>query len=111
MTAGYHLIGDYRLAVQRDLRRIGPLKSLAWVVLIASLSAFAFWVVVGPWFPRNPKVIFALVVFFAIPNLGTLWMLYTSVRHEQNPWPFVALSLIPYSFIWYYFERARPGKP
>jgi hypothetical protein len=87
-----------------------PMKTFFWILLIAALSAFAFWVVVGPWFPKSPLVIFALVAFFGMPNLGAIWMLYVSIRSERHPLPFVVLALVPYSFLWYYFERFRPGE-
>jgi uncharacterized membrane protein YqjE len=86
------------------------MKTFLWFLFIALLSGFAIWVVVGPWFPKNPVIILALAAFFTIPNIGAIWMLYVSIRSEQHPLPFVALALIPYSFLWYYFERVRHGK-
>ena len=86
------------------------MKTFVWILFIAILCGFAAWVVIGPWFPKNPVVIFALAVFFGVPNLGAIWMLYVSVRFEQRPLPLVILAFVPYSFLWYYFERVRPGK-
>ena len=58
----------------------------------------------------NPAVLFAFVTLFAIPPLGAL-MMYVSIRYEKNPFPMVLLALlIPFSFLWFYFERVRPGK-
>jgi hypothetical protein len=37
-------------------------------------------------------------------------MLYIAVRYEKRPLQFALLSVIPYTFLWYYFERVRPGK-
>jgi len=38
-------------------------------------------------------------------------MMYMSIRYEKKPLPFVLLALlIPFTFLWYYFERVRPGK-
>lgn len=34
-----------------------------------------------------------------------LWMLYQAIRYEIRPWRFILLSFLPFSFIWYYFER------
>jgi hypothetical protein len=89
---------------------MNTIKTLVWAVIIAFLTGFAFWVVAGPWYPRNSFVIFLLVLFFAVPNLGTIWMIYVSVRYEQRPLPFVVLSFVPYAFLWYYFERVRAGR-
>ncbi len=40
-----------------------------------------------------------------IANVGALWMLYQSVRYEIRPLLFCVLSIIPFSFVWYYYER------
>ena len=58
----------------------------------------------------NPAILFAYVALFAISPIGSFWMLYMSIRHEKNPFPFVLLSLIPFTFLWYYFERVRQTK-
>jgi hypothetical protein len=42
-----------------------------------------------------------------IANLGALWMLYQSARYEIRPFLFCVLSIVPFSFIWYYYERHR----
>lgn len=34
-----------------------------------------------------------------------LWMLYQAIRYEIRPWRFILLSFLPFSFIWYYYER------
>jgi hypothetical protein len=86
------------------------MKTLLWVFLIAGLTAFAGWVVIGPWYPKDPKIIFLLVLYFGVPNIGALWVWYVSLRYEKHPMGFVLLALIPYFFLWYYFERVRLGK-
>jgi hypothetical protein len=40
-----------------------------------------------------------------VANIGALWMLYQSIRYELRPLLFCVLSLIPFSFVWYYYER------
>jgi len=38
-------------------------------------------------------------------------MAYICIRYEKNPLPLVVLALcVPFTFLWYYFERVRPGK-
>ena len=37
-------------------------------------------------------------------------MAYQCVRYEKKPFPLLLLVLIPYSFLWYYFERVRKRK-
>lgn len=37
--------------------------------------------------------------------------MYMSIRYEKKPLPMLALALfVPFTFVWYYFERVRPGK-
>ena len=40
-----------------------------------------------------------------LANIGALWMLYQSIRYELRPLLFCVLSIIPFSFVWYYNER------
>jgi hypothetical protein len=42
-----------------------------------------------------------------LANIGALWMLYQSVRYEIRPFLFCVLSIIPFSFVWYYWERYK----
>jgi hypothetical protein len=42
--------------------------------------------------------------------VGAFWMMYMSIRHEKSPLPMVMLAFIPFTFLWYYFERFRAGK-
>jgi hypothetical protein len=86
------------------------MRTLLWIFLIGGLTLLAFWVVVGPWFPQNSVVIGAIAASFGLSASGGFWMLYMAVRYERHPLRFVALSLLPFAFIWYYVERVRPGK-
>lgn len=59
----------------------------------------------------NPVVMLLLILLFASAPLGSFWMMYMSIRYEKSPLPMVALALfVPFTFLWYYFERVRPGK-
>lgn len=47
----------------------------------------------------------------SVAGLGSLWMLYTAIRHEKHPLGCTLLAMtFPYMFVWYYFERVRPRK-
>jgi hypothetical protein len=72
---------------------------------IVAVVAAVVLITRGPAPGSNPAVLFAYVVLFAVSPIGAFWMLYMSIRHEKNPFPFVLLSLIPFTFLWYYFER------
>jgi hypothetical protein len=56
---------------------------------------------------NNPVVMAALVVLFAIAPVGAFWMMYMSIRYDKNPLPMILLAFIPFTFLWYYFERVR----
>ena len=58
----------------------------------------------------QPIILFAFVILFALPPLGSFWMMYMSIRHEKKPLSMVLLSFIPFTFLWYYFERVRECK-
>jgi hypothetical protein len=59
----------------------------------------------------HPAVMFALVTLFGIPPVGAFWMAYMSIRYEKHPFPMLLLAfLVPFAFLWYYFERVRSGK-
>jgi hypothetical protein len=87
------------------------MRNALWILLIAGLVVFCGWVVIGPWVPRNQGVIFLLVALFSAPSIGGMWMMYTAIRNESRPLPFVALAFfVPFSFLWYYAERYRTGR-
>ena len=83
------------------------MRRVLWILFLVACTALAFWLVVGPWFARNPLALFLVMLFFMVPPIGSLWMLYQSIRYEKNCLPFVILALVPYAFVWYYFERYR----
>jgi hypothetical protein len=59
---------------------------------------------------EHPAMLLALFVLFGIPPVGAFWMMYMAIRYEKNPFPLILLVFIPFTFLWYYFERVRPGK-
>lgn len=81
-----------------------------WILVIACLLSLCAWIVIGPWVPHHPLALFAVIVLFGAPNFGAIWMMYTAARYELNAITFVALAFIPFTFLWYYFERYRTGK-
>jgi hypothetical protein len=83
------------------------MRTFLWIVFLVILSGLALWIVLSPWFPKSPMVMLLVVAYFAVPNIGTIWMLFVAIRHEESPLPFVLLAFVPYSFLWYYFERFR----
>lgn len=86
------------------------MRKLLWVVFLIACFAGATWAVMGPYVIENQFLAVLVVIFFLLHPAGAFWMLYTSVRYEKNPFPYVVLALFPYAFVWYYFERVRAGK-
>jgi len=86
------------------------MKEMVWVAIIVVLNLFAYWIVTGPWIPQNQFEAILVGAFFIGPSLGTFWMMFVAVRYESKPWHFIWLALIPFCFLWYYFERFRSGR-
>jgi hypothetical protein len=87
------------------------MRALVWVLFLISLSGLLVWIVVHLGVIESPPLLFLLFAFFGAPNIGAIWMIYTAIRFEAHPLPFVLLGFcVPYSFLWYYFERVRHGK-
>ena len=47
--------------------------------------------------------VFSLVSW--IGDVAFLWILYQAARYEVRPLRFVLLGFLPFSFVWYYYER------
>jgi len=86
------------------------MKMFLWILLGFSVAGMAFWMIATTGVPQDPLLMLLVIVVFAVPPFGAFWMLYMSVRHEKHPLPMILLAFIPYTFLWYYFERVRPRK-
>jgi len=65
----------------------------------------------GPSPENHPAVLLFLIGLFGIAPLGAFWMMYMSIRYEKKPFLLLLLaSFIPFTFLWYYFERVRPRR-
>ncbi len=84
------------------------MKLLLWILLGFVVAGFAFWAMIADG-PDNPFLISLVVVVFGVSPIGAFWMLYMAIRYEARPLPMMLLAFVPYSFLWYYFERVRPG--
>jgi hypothetical protein len=85
------------------------MKLFLWILLGFAVTGLAFWAIVTEG-PENPVLVSLAVVVFAASPIGAFWMLYVAIRYETHPLPMVPMAFIPFSFLWYYFERVRPGK-
>jgi hypothetical protein len=83
-------------------------ESLYWLIPI--LVACGICVVM--WFKPSAlkdQLFFpVLIAFGLIAPIGGLWAIYQSIRYENSPLKYVAIVvLIPFGFLWYYFERYK----
>lgn len=80
------------------------------VVCGFAVLGVALWILTSAEVPRNSPFLPVVFMVFMVPPIGSLWMVYMSVRYELKPLPMILLAFLPYSFVWYYFERYRPRK-
>jgi len=85
------------------------MKLLLWILFGFAITGFLFWAMIAAG-PEDPLLVSLVVVVFIASPIGAFWMLYTAIRYEVHPLPMVLVAFIPFSFLWYYFERVRPGK-
>jgi len=86
------------------------MRYVFWIFICLILTGVALLIVVGPWVPKNSLSLFLVLAFFGATNLGSFWMIFMAIRHEKHPLAFIFLALLPYAFVWYYFDRVRPKK-
>lgn len=56
----------------------------------------------------NPLLIAAICVVYGGPGIGKGWMLLRSYTLERRPRRYILIAaFVPFSFIWYYLERAK----
>ena len=49
-------------------------------------------------------------VYFACSALGGIWMFYMVNKYEKNPAFGRIVTILPFTFIWYYFEKYKKSK-
>ena len=85
-------------------------KMFLWILVGLLVAGLVFWLITMPGTTRNPVLMLLIGIVFVVLPLGAFWMLYVSLRQEKHPLPIILLAFIPYTFLWYYFERVRPGR-
>ena len=86
------------------------MKLFLWVFGGLAVTGFVFWMMATPGIPGQTILVVLYAAICAVSTLGTLWMMYFSIRHERRPLPMILLAFVPYASLWYYFERVRPAK-
>jgi hypothetical protein len=84
--------------------------TVLFFAMSAAVCVFLIWSKVTQFYTTDLVDVILLFVLYGFGNVGLFWMLYVVIRYEKRPFPFVLLAFIPYAFVWYYFERYRPGK-
>lgn len=83
------------------------MKRIRWILTIVGLNSLVLWIVMTPGPVDQTVIVFLIALFFLVPSLGGWWMLYAALRYEKKPFPYGLLALIPFAFLWYYFERYK----
>jgi hypothetical protein len=77
------------------------------VVILAAISLFAAWVILGSWMPQSGVEKVFPIAFFLGGPLGACWLLYDCFSHPKTPRVYLLLAFVPYAFVFYYFEHIR----
>lgn len=94
-----------------DIWRDEPVRSylFAWLptVIYGAIAFLASMLYAPPGQFLTGRTPFdPLVSFLSWGNqIVALWMVYQAIRYEIRPWRFILLSFLPFSYIWYYYER------
>ena len=94
----------FEKGTNKGARRL--LSHAAWICFFCLTTGFAVGIVWGNWVPLSGWQTSIVAFFFMAHPFGALWMIIHSARNERNSLPFFFLAAVPYSFVWYYFERA-----
>ena len=83
------------------------MKLIAWILLGFAVAGLGFWIVTNDSIPKNIGIDLLIIFIFVLGPAGAFWMIHVAIRHEKHPLPMILLAFIPYTFLWYYFERYR----
>src|SRR3954447_10985933 len=84
------------------------MKLAMWVLMGSSVTGVSFWLVFVT--QANPIPVSIFVLSDAAATVGAIWMMELATREETHPAPMIWLAFLPFSFLWYYFERVRPSR-
>lgn len=93
----------------------GGMKRIGWFCLLFFPSVFIMAIIFYPWkFPLEGTALGSIAMFVGscvfVSQFGNFWMAYQAIRYEERPLPYILLFLVPFSFIYYYFERVKCKK-
>jgi hypothetical protein len=80
------------------------------IMSVAGCNFVAAGLVFGGRRPETDLTMLMASIFFMMGAVGAIWMLYTVIRWESQPLLYAILALVPYTFVWYYFERVSGSR-
>jgi drug/metabolite transporter (DMT)-like permease len=87
------------------------MKNFLWAIFGVAVAGVAFWIVSSTeTVPPRALPILVLFLIFGAGPIGAFWMMYTAIRYEKHPLPYLLLAFVPYYFLGYYFDRVRGKK-
>jgi hypothetical protein len=84
------------------------MKLWMWLFVGFSVTGISFWLIVAT--HANPIPVAIFVTANVVATLGAFWMMYVALREEKPPWATFWLAFVPFSSLWYCFERVRPRR-
>ena len=89
------------------------MKLVAWTIFFFATTALALRAVTDPslTLDSNPIGTGLLIVFFVAGALGAFWMVNDIRKHQRKWTPKSLLAVVPYGFLYYYFNYVRSREP
>jgi len=87
------------------------MKPIQWVMVFVAASALHLWMFLHIDLETHPVTSWVAIGMQVAVCIGPFWMLYDwFVKKAKRTWkPWMWLFLIPWGFLWYYFEKYRPS--
>lgn len=86
------------------------MRLLMWLLLGYGAAGLNMWLISRPWFPSPALAGFMSAGLAGVATIGAFWMMYAAIRYENRPLPYIFLAFVPFTSLWYYFDRIRPTR-
>jgi len=87
------------------------MKSFLWPVVGLAIAGLLVCIAVNTATVSPHLVSQVFIALYALLTvaaaLGAFWMLYTAIRYERDPLPYILLAFIPFYWFGYYLDRVR----
>jgi hypothetical protein len=87
------------------------MKPIQWLMVFVAASALHLWMFLHIDLETHPVTSWVAIGMQVAVCIDPFWMLYDwFVKKAKRTWkPWMWLFLIPWGFLWYYFEKYRPS--